>query len=102
MLQLESPEKLAAIRSKALETRAQIKNNGFEIQDLRRVRAEIEREARLLRKLTDPGQIFKLSASLDRLRAQERKLAGRPDPGSYRPTAPKHPKAGGDIKPQDL
>lgn len=61
----------------------------FESRDLLRVREQIEIACKAFKAATEPMDIFRLSSALSKLREDERKLAGRPDPGSYRPTAPK-------------
>jgi hypothetical protein len=58
---------------------------------LARVRRQLDKIDRMVMKETDPGKLDRLAAASMRLADQERKLAGRPDPGSYRPVKPKSP-----------
>jgi hypothetical protein len=51
-----------------------------------RVREELTRLDKLLKAETDPVKLDKLASALSRLAEQERQLAGRPLPGSLRPT----------------
>jgi hypothetical protein len=55
---------------------------------LESTRAEIRRVAGLLAKCEDPAEVDKYASALSRLHDIERTLAGRPLPGSLRPTAP--------------
>jgi hypothetical protein len=63
---------------------------------LKRVRAHIDRLDGLLEACDDAGEIDKLCRALSTLREDERKLAGRPLPGSFRPTSKTKIVRGGD------
>jgi hypothetical protein len=58
---------------------------------LARVRAQLNRIDDLLEAEVDPQRLDKLASAQSRLAEQERQLAGRPLPGSLRPTAEKRP-----------
>lgn len=55
---------------------------------LARVRMQLNRLDTLIEIETDPAKIDKLASATARLAEQERQLAGRPLPGSLRPSAP--------------
>lgn len=65
---------------------------------LARVRKLLDRIDRLAMVETDPKKSNELAGAALRWSEQERKLAGRPDPGSYRPSPPKS-KAQDQVKP---
>ena len=60
----------------------------FKLQVLNRVRKQIESILQSLEDEKDADAVDKLCRSLDKLMEQERKLSGRPLPGSYRPEPP--------------
>lgn len=51
-----------------------------------RVRLQLDRIDAMVLKEKDAQKLDRLASAQARLADQERKLAGRPDPGSYRPT----------------
>lgn len=69
-------------------------DNSFAGRRLMRVREQLERLDRLASEEDDPKQLKALADATTRLSEQERLLAGRPLPGSRRPSAdPKNPKS---------
>jgi hypothetical protein len=59
----------------------------FTMAVLNRVRKQIETILASLEELPKPDEVDKLCRSLDKLMEQERKLSGRPLPGSLRPSS---------------
>jgi len=57
----------------------------FQKVRLARVRAQLARVDEMIDEETDPKLLNQLAQAQDRLAEQERKLAGRPLPGSHRP-----------------
>jgi hypothetical protein len=74
------------------ENRSKLPVDPHQRRDLLRVREQIGIACKAFKAVKEPSDIYRLSCSLSKLREDERKLAGRPDPGSYRPTAPKEKK----------
>lgn len=67
---------------------------------LARVRKLLDRIDKLAMEETDPKRSNELAGAALRWSEQERKLAGRPDPGSYRPSSPpkKAKSQGGEVE----
>lgn len=59
----------------------------FQKQRLSRVRAQLNRLDRMMMEETDPSKLDRIASAQARLSEQERLLAGRPSPGSLRPSA---------------
>jgi len=79
---------------------AALAHNGdpYPASRLSRVRAQLDRIDAMVINETDPKRLNDLACASMRLADQERKLAGRPDPGSYRPSPPKS-KTQDQVKP---
>jgi len=60
-------------------------------EQLTRVRKQIERLNGLLDEESDPQRLARLAQAIGTMSERERQLAGRPLPGSLRPTADKRP-----------
>jgi hypothetical protein len=58
----------------------------FSTRRLQRVREQLERLDDMISEETDPQKLDKLASAQSRMAEQERLLAGRPLPGSLRPT----------------
>ena len=56
-------------------------------QTLTRVRTQLEKVYELFRDETDPAKLDRLASAQARLAEQERQLAGRPLPGSLKPSS---------------
>lgn len=83
---------IAAKRAKKEKTELTLRiveTSDFASKETIRIREHIERVNDLLEACAEPVDILRLSQALNKLHEDERKLAGRPDPGSYRPVAPK-------------
>jgi hypothetical protein len=72
----------------------------FIAKRLARVRMQLDRLDGMIEKETDPMKLDRLASAIARLAEQERLLAGRPMPGSYRPKKPSKPYW--EISPLDL
>ena len=73
----------------------------FPSRTLSRVRAQIETLLDDLGKERDPQRIDRLASALGRLNEIERQLAGRPMPGSLKPSA-KQPRATPQVEPTPI
>jgi hypothetical protein len=60
----------------------------FIAKRLARVRKQLDRIDGMIEKETDPMKLDRLASAIARLAEQERLLAGRPMPGSFRPKKP--------------
>jgi hypothetical protein len=58
----------------------------YSLRTLARVRDQIDQLADMMKKETDPARLDRLAAAFAKLSEVERQLAGRPLPGSYRPS----------------
>jgi hypothetical protein len=65
--------------------------DAFSRQRLMRVRKQLDRLDNMIEAETDPAKLDRLASAQARLAEQERQLAGRPLPGSFRPAAPSRP-----------
>lgn len=106
---LFTPESARAAneRKKALaqhETEPQTEIDGYAARILARVREQVDAidialSKALEAKEVDPQAVERLSRAAVALSDRERKLAGRPDPGTYRPTARRSPRGSASVEP---
>jgi hypothetical protein len=72
----------------------------FIAKRLARVRKQLDRIDGMIEKETDPMKLDRLASAIARLAEQERLLAGRPMPGSFRPKKPpEQARPYGHVKP---
>ncbi len=69
---------------------------------LYRVREQIEMLSTMLDNEDDPQRIDRLASALARLSETERQLAGRPLPGSLKPSSPRQQRQVGPVAPQAI
>jgi hypothetical protein len=74
----------------------EIKCDEYIVKRVMRVRAQLDRIDRMMMEEDNPQAIDRLAAAMARLSEQERILAGRPLPGSHRPSKPRSTKAGSE------
>ncbi len=98
------------IRAKAIENQPTLEQNptaqspaeqtgAYLSEQLARVRKHLDRVDAQMEKAKDPLDVERLARARNTLAEQERILAGRPLPGSHRPTAPRGRGSAASVEP---
>ena len=83
------PAAIAALRARHAAMRASLPDDPYQRERAKQTRKDIVRARARLAKATDGAEFDRLASAISKLSELERTLAGRPLPGTLKPTAPK-------------